>query len=344
MTLVKEYKIIDKNGKVLQVIKSDNFKKLSINGNKEIEEIKRSDSVLILTSKCNQNCIFCSRPPSSNIDSMSKEEITDIIENQKDTVSFEGGEPTLSKDLLKWIKFAKEKGVKNRVLVTNAVALQSREFCKKLVESGVTLFNINFPTHLENMDAYLMGKNFLKLKENAIQNLIDLGQADKIRFTVVINSINYKILPQFITYVKTKFPQIFYIEFNFIKKLGKVEKNRYLIPRLKDVKTPLSKALLLCGKFGIKYITDGIPLCYLDGFEENAVDVSKILQDNYTFQSEKRKSEKCKECSLDVICMGPRADYLDLFGDEELVPSRKNPQKIIDYVKWHQDYAKKMNL
>ncbi len=73
-----------------------------------------SQKIIILNEQCNEDCIFCSGAERKE---MTDFEIKIEILNATRAVIFEGGEPTLSNKLLKWIKFAKNRGIKEIVLV-----------------------------------------------------------------------------------------------------------------------------------------------------------------------------------------------------------------------------------
>ena len=115
-----------------------------------------------------------------------------------------------------------------------------------------------------------------------------------------------------------------------IKVLGHVEKRAWLVPRLKEIKPYLKKALGILKKNNIKFLTDGFPLCYLPDFEYSSIDAFKIRHSGDSlYLGEKKKSKACLKCSLKNLCSGLREDYKELYGDSELEPSKKNPKNII---------------
>lgn len=297
-----------------------------------ITNMKKSDTPINITTKCNLNCIFCSRPGENFGDS--KEKIPKMIKSQKNTIALEGGEPTICPELFKWISLAKDGGTREIILVTNGILLYNLDYCRKLIDSGITLFNINLPTHDEKLHDSLTGiKGALKAKLQAIKNLISLGQGAKTRLTFVITSKNYKTLLDYMKFVKKNFPEIFYIALNFIKISGKVEKRKDLVPCLRDIAPYLEEALDYCQKNNIRILSDGLPLCYLKGYEDRAIDSYKIVHKNPTFLWEKRKPAGCAECSVSMFCSGVRKDYLRLFGDKDIRPfSEQEQRKALDKI------------
>ncbi|MEF3279818.1 MAG: radical SAM protein [Elusimicrobiota bacterium] len=106
--------------------------------------------VILATLKCNRKCIFCLRsddsdPPHSITD------IKNILNRYKDTITIEGGEPTLSKRLEYIIKLAKSSGAREVILMTNAYLLDNYLKIKRIINNGVDIFSINFPSHIEKL-------------------------------------------------------------------------------------------------------------------------------------------------------------------------------------------------
>lgn len=105
-----------------------------------------TQTIVLIATDCNQNCIFCSGEQSKGIrQAQSKQQIIQAIKAEKNTLSIEGGEPTLSEDLIEYVTIAKKTCKKDIILVTNGVRLVYKDYCRKLLDAGVTLFNINLP-------------------------------------------------------------------------------------------------------------------------------------------------------------------------------------------------------
>ena len=316
----EEFKITNRKTGVVNFVTEEDYNNYSPVLYKK-QRIWQKDSMIGINNICNQRCIFCSRENAIFIPS-DKNEIAYILKNQKNTISIEGGEPTLSKNLLLLIRRAKKHKIKEIILTTNGVLLADMRLCKQLVRAGVTLFNINFPTHELSLHDKIVGvKNLLPLKIKGIKNLISIDQGSKVRLTCVVHKHNYKKIPDLILFIKHHFVGIFYVEFNMIKILGKVvQRPRLLVPRLSEMKPYLECAFLLCKKYKLKVMFDGLPLCLFPAFYKQAVDYSKLPIKDYTFLSEKTKPKKCLPCCLYDVCGGIRKDYLSLYGDKELRP------------------------
>ncbi|MCM8787248.1 MAG: radical SAM protein [Candidatus Omnitrophica bacterium] len=112
---------------------------------------KNNDMRFEITTKCNYNCIICPRDKlTRRIETMSFELFKKLLDkilsetNQYDTLTFPGlGEPLLDKTLNKKIEYAKKKGIKNILILTNGSLLNIKKF-KELENVGVTSIRVSF--------------------------------------------------------------------------------------------------------------------------------------------------------------------------------------------------------
>lgn len=285
---------------------------------------KQEYDIIHLTLKCNLKCVFCSndRQRSLELDRYNRC-LEKIRKNPPEKVTIEGGEPTLEKRLPAFLEKLKGLGAREIILTTNGVLFSNKDFARSMLKTGIDLFNINFSSCRASTSEALTGdKKALQRKLKGINNLIKLGAQDKLRLTFVINTLNYKELPHYIEFVHREFPGIFYAAFNMIKVMGAVKKRTYLVPRLTDIKPHLLKALRLSKKYGIKVITDGIPLCFMPGFCDAAIDTHKKLVLGHENIHQKYMPASCAACGSRAKCGGLRKDYAELYGERELNASK----------------------
>ncbi len=277
---------------------------------------------LPITDKCSQNCLFCSATGrNANTD---RKFFLQRIEQSKDRLTISGGEPTLSPDLFWVIKEAKKKKLFIE-FQTNGNTLYYKDLVSKLVKSGIDLFNINFSSHLSSInDKITQTKGLFKNKIEGIKNLQAVGA--NIRLTCVVNALNYKDLQDYVIFVKQNFPKIKYIQFSFIKIMGQAKKNPQILITYEKVQPYLLKAFKKCLELNIDFITDHIPLCYLDDFIKYHIDYQKIASGKESDVSlkEKVKLKECADCRMNHFCYGVRKDYLDFFGKKTKVKPIKN--------------------
>lgn len=268
--------------------------------------------ILPIIEKCNQNCLFCSAE--GRKDNLKKDFFQDVINQAENCLIISGGEPTLSPDLFWVIKRAKDRKLLVE-LQTNGITSYYKNLAVKIARLGVDLVNINFISHISSIDSKItQTKGLFNKKIKGIENL----QALKIniRFTCIINSLNYKYLEDYVVFVAHNFSQVKYIQFSFIKIIGAAQKNTQIIVSYEKAQPFLLKAFKKCQKLNINFIVDHIPLCYLGDFKSYHIDYQKICQGEELKYSlrEKVKIAECEYCSWSSHCCGIRKDYLEFFG------------------------------
>lgn len=277
-------------------------------------------SLLIVTNKCNQKCLFCSAYNRNN-NIIFRNILNQIKTDNDKLIRISGGEPFLLKtnDLIKILSLL-YKYKKQIEFQTNATIIKDldKDKLKKVVNiinATNGYFNINFSAATPQINYKLTKlKNGFKDKITGIKILKSMKA--KIRITYIINRINYKHLLVFSNYVVKNMSYIDWVQFSFVKAMGRAEKNNKVVPRYKEVSPYLIKALNILFKNKIKFDIDHIPLCYLGKFWQYHVDIYKIKNKiKGIYLEEKKKVKKCKKCKFYAICSGPRTDYLDIYGD-----------------------------
>lgn len=273
-------------------------------------------TVVPITNKCNQNCLFCAAK--NRKDNIQWGYLINSINKATDLVVISGGEPTLSEDLFKILKYVKKKRLRIE-LQTNGVTSSYFNLSKRLVGEEIDLFNVNFPCHIESLnDKITQTKGFFEKRIEGIKNLQKLGA--NVRLTHIVNSLTYRKVDKYVAFVANNFPKVRYIQFSFIKILGGARKNIDLVPKYDAVKTSLLKGLKECKKNNIDFFVDHIPTCYLTGFEDHHVDFLKLKsgQSSEFSLKEKIKLQPCRKCKLEKFCYGVREDYLKLYGEKSI--------------------------
>ena len=108
---------------------------------------------------CNEDCVFCvRRGDETPIEFINTEKSKKLLFEKKkqgyQEIYFDGGEPTLRKDLVELIDFAKNKGFKAVNILTNAILLADDELTKKLLTvKNNKNFTLSFLPYLPNPSA-----------------------------------------------------------------------------------------------------------------------------------------------------------------------------------------------
>lgn len=149
---------------------------------------------LLITSRCNFNCDYCRKRNSPDISLKEAKSILDYwaSENLKN-IRFSGGEPTLHKDLLEIIKYAKMLGIERIAISTNGSA--SLEYYQQLLDAGVNDFSISLDSCCSSTGNDIAGK---KVWEHVIETITYLSERTYVTVGVVLFDKNIDELEEII--------------------------------------------------------------------------------------------------------------------------------------------------
>lgn len=301
------------------------------------EKLKRKERELfelLPGYACNSNCQFCSIDPAKRKTNSTTEELLKVIyQAKKDGFKYlgiGGGEPTIRKDLLTLINFAKQLKFEVIRIETNGITLAYPDYCRRLVEDGLDFVKISIHGHKPEIHDFLtMAPGSFNNILKAIENLQKLKV--RIEINTVINKINYKFYPQFVDF----FAQKGIGSFVFIYPLytGRMAKNWQEIGiSIKKAAPYLRKTLdLIDGLELDKGIIFNIPACCLPGYEDKIVEFApfntKVSAPDSIVESvdfdrvqNKSKFKNCQQCKYFNNCEGVWDEYLELFGNKEFQP------------------------
>lgn len=161
----------------------------------EFSQMKRCE--LIITELCNFSCPYCRGLKSEiygdrKIKELSFSEITNVIdlwcENEAlENIRFSGGEPTLHKDIVKIVEYAKSKGIKRIAISTNGS--NKFELYKKLVDAGVNDFSISLDACCAD-DGDMMAGNIKNSWNKVVENIKEISKLTYVTVGVVLTRDN----------------------------------------------------------------------------------------------------------------------------------------------------------
>jgi hypothetical protein len=108
-----------------------------------------------------------------------------------------------------------------------------------------------------------------------------------------------------------------------------------VVARLSDIVEPVRKSRIVAAKHGMRLVTEAVPLCFLDGMLELAVEqhippTTVIDLDGVAFDYSKWRPVEgkahgppCEQCALRLRCEGPWREYVDKLGWDEFKPVRQ---------------------
>src|SRR3989339_1396970 len=315
--------------------------------NQNIKKKKNNDGLgkieCLIIFKCNCRCIMCStglqidRNIGNNDyrSSMPFKEIVKDIDRAVKTnargIAFSGGEPNLRRDLPLLIEYAKSAGLKHIEVQSNGRIYAYRDYCEKLIKSGVTNFVISFHSHLEAVHDKIMGvPGTYRQVVEGIKNLNDLGK--KVYINIVLTKLNYGHLEEHVAYLVKNF-DIQELRFTMVMLEGNVNDDpRGIVPPMSEVGPHIGKAIDIAKGKAACFIYNMVP-CLVPGYEAYVNDLGQLdtLLIGPEFESsldEERKGKKvkaaaCEKCRYNKACYGIWKKYADLYGLDELKPMKQ---------------------
>lgn len=285
---------------------------------------------------CNNNCLFCVQgPEKKKFGNKKTSELKDIIRKASkdcEMIVFTGGEPTIRKDLIELVAYAKKLGFKLIQIQSNGRMFAYEKFCRDIIAAGANEFGLALHGHTAELHDYLTGAQSFRQTIAGIHNLKKLKQV--VIMNTVITKSNYRNLPDIAKLMVGLDVDKF--QFAFVHALGAAGKNfDRVVPRISMAVPYVKRGLDIGKKFGKNAVVEAIPFCLMDSYEQCISEVSmpkmKIFDQNhivadYTksrITEGKSKGIKCAKCIYDDICEGPWKEYPQAFGWDEFNPVKK---------------------
>ncbi len=287
---------------------------------------------VILGYECNVQCDYCSITKEMRRENMStRQAVAELVEARGlgvHRVSFGGGEPTIRRDLVPLVRFARDRGYDHVKVASNGLMYSYENFARDAVEAGVTQFNISVMAHREALYESIMGlPGALGLVRRGVENLLALGQ--KPILDLIIKNDTYEHLADIIAYWAEVGVRDFVLW--LVSLTDRNRDNLASLPRVTDMRPGIVRAFETARALGVFCESRHIPRCMLPGYEEFVRDLRQdrviVVTPRSRFRlwesviSANTYTEKCKKCRhYKGICMGARNDYLERYGDDELEP------------------------
>lgn len=299
---------------------------------------------LQVTRECDQECRFCSNPPSGWKD-MTLAEAKKVVDGYKgkgyDGVILTGGEPTKYPHICGLIEHCAKNNIATK-LITNAQKTAEKKFLLDLVKSGLKHLHISIYSHREKIQNFLAGKD--DSLQNIKKTLDHLSKIPAIRVDIncAFNKYNADHLSLVAGFIIENYPFVKHFSFNNLDPTSeRAKKNTDTIPKFSDLEVELVKMVEILEKYQKTFRIERVPLCYMPGFEHVSTETRKIVKSELRplYFLDKRglvlqknffrdKPKKCKICSLNDICAGVCA-MDEYYSSRELFPVFVSKEKII---------------
>ena len=302
---------------------------------------------------CNNSCHFCSNPSNWTDITLERwyELIDEFVGRWYDWIIFTWWEPTLSKNLWKWISYANKKWISSRIISNWSIA-SDYEYLKWLKENWLRLMHLSVYSHISKIHDFLtcVPGSYRKLLD-AINNAWKLWI--EVQINTVINHYNQDHLDKIVLFLDKNFPFIRHFVWNNLdpKMMKQTKIAMTTLPDFDIFSKSLNKAMKYLSSKSKTFRAERIPLCYMRWFEFASTETRKIVKNEqrliYFLDSrevinhiwadfEHDKSELCKKCELTSICawiyeIDTYYDYVKLLPQKVTMEERKI---IIDKIKW----------
>ena len=284
------------------------------------------EAILRPAFSCNQICKFCwvdtqqANPSPQRIES----EIRHIINKRIPKLGISGGEPTLVKELVKYIEIAKSGGLRQVELHTNAVRLADKSLCRDLKNAGLDMaYCTLLATEAKLSDDITRTAGTFRKTVTGIINLMEAGVHTAAHF--VIMEDNYRILPGFVKFADENFTygdKRLAITFSYVAPRDAKAVSDGIVPRFTNVMPYLDQALRECVSRRIPFCAGeglkGMPPCVVP-FRERYLKQFLPPSRNVTGGAFVKK-ENCAVCAYDGVCFGVRRYYAGHYGLDEISP------------------------
>jgi uncharacterized radical SAM superfamily Fe-S cluster-containing enzyme len=321
------------------------------------------NEIIRINYKCNWACKFCNVLKTNNYwktDISNNEVVFKILELVKKysnkelknlTLSFSGWEPTLNKNLINYIKLAKQIWIWIVQIQTNWTRLfKEKKYINKLINAWLDEIFLAQHSWLEEINkklwTYYNINDFIDWVNYINKNKIN--EKIWIAFNIVVNKINLSSINEYIIFLdKIWFLNLLPIEDNNWFKntrrisfwlvqpnwYAKINWNEVLLEYNDKQINEIHKIIKLCKKYNIytDFHFTSPPLCILNypDFNLEYIRLKKLEKDkdywnvnksnleSYKFLwKEKQKFEKCKECKYHNYCLWFYKNWIEFVWEE----------------------------
>lgn len=330
----------------------------------DVEERIRTmqERVHILTGAvCNNNCIFCMEEDRDGRyvtnSATTDESVRWITQLNRDTeeVCFTSGEPTTNPALARWVKIAKDQGIRRISIMTNARALSHEPYLRKLLAAGLTRFYVSIHGH----DAKLH-ESLTRTPESFAQTVAGIdniarykARGVELHTSTVVTRRNLPFLGPIYRFLRAH--GVDQVVFNVMQANGRA--NTYfekIFPTYTAIAAEMKRFLDEEGGQPPAFLVD-IPLCtttalpdfnrgYVERYahyepptaaSEQLIPSDKLVHRTVTRDEApaavkvtrsdlddalRSKRDACKQCRHDATCEGVWNNYLARYGWDEFVP------------------------
>lgn len=281
------------------------------------------DEIVRINFHCNQSCAFCfvstHLPPAADA---AIEAAIRAAGARGSRVVLSGGEPTLNRRLVDWIRLAASVSPRPVCLQTNAVRLDDAALCRALADAGLAEAMVSLHAASADLsDAITEAPGTFTRTLRGLDHLAASGV--RLAINYVFCEANRGAFGDFVRLVAARWPAATVV-FSFVAlSTDLVPRDRQLVPRFSEMAPSLAEGIAEARRLGVAIggfeSMCGIPLCVIpEGFDRASLPLLAVPDD--LAPGEFVKTDGCRRCRYDATCYGLRRHYAALHGVDELSP------------------------
>lgn len=229
---------------------------------------RSNDNRILLTDRCNCNCIICPQVPPHATESRLalNRAILDFVAPSTETIVITGGEPTtVPEELIEVLALCKCRLPDCRVeILTNGAALEDNRIVRNIAAVGHDGLSFHVPLYSDSSSLHdtITGTRSFYRTLNGLLNLARCDQDIEIR--TVVTALNYERLPQLAYFIARNLPFTSHVAFMGLEPIGRAMDNisRVWIEPGETLES-LSSALHVLRRAGIASSIYGYQFCVL---------------------------------------------------------------------------------
>lgn len=288
-----------------------------------------------LTTRCNSACQHCTIADIAHHPEPRVEEVwAEIVRGRRDGCTelvFMRGEATLRRELLSLTRKARRLGYAHIQLQTNGRMLAYEEYLDRLLEAGMTYFEVSFfGDEAAVHDAIDGCPGAFEQASAGLRHLARRGAGCLV--TVPVVRANHQRLPALVDTLHGL--GVGRVQFNWTRPV-QVDGRWVTGPlvRLAAATPFIREALARARALGMRGETEAVPLCHLAAEDRGGADVLEDFSRHQVADVHRREASmaahrrvsrplapSCAGCSAREICPTTWAAYQELFGTDEFVP------------------------
>ncbi len=278
--------------------------------------------------ECNQNCLFCTAygEKYSWTTQDLKRKIDFLERNGSTCITVTGGEPTLRDDFFEILNYIDSKGILIEIQ-TNGVNFADENYIKQLKEiKNLKCVLQSIHSHEEIPYNKITDQDHYKL---AVQGFTNLTNARvPMSISHVINKYNYTKVKEFCEFIKKINPNILQIYFGYVRPNLLLKNQENIVPKIEIAAPFFREAFKFCRNNDLGFDTEGIPFCFMEGFEDKISEHRRIngtpqfhLEGNILrrdthkdhFKNDKKGSNECLNCKYNGVCPKMWKEYSEIY-------------------------------